>query len=375
MHVVIYSAGFLPSYGGAEQYAYYIGRSLSSHCKVTILTRAMQGEKTIENVDGMQVIRLRPLFIPFYFFIMNVKDKVSVFHVNLGGYELALTWPIAKLFRVPTVLTFHGSQDSAQNETSKYAMINIQEKMSWFFILKLKWESIVSVDIYGRSFLIKKLHNSKKVGFIPLGIDTNRFHSSSDINKFIQTYRDKLVIFCPRRIDPKSGLQYLFHAITKLKKKYGNVVLLIAGRIEPNYESYLQYLEKLIADLDIKANIVFLGNVPHEDMHDLYSLARLVVMPSLAGGRSLAVQEAMACGKVVIAMNVGGIPEQITSGVNGILIPPRDSDALYQAMLDLLSNQELTKQIGERASASIQNSWDSGAMAYLKIYQNISRNH
>ena len=367
MNIIIYSPDFLPSYGGAEQYAYYIGRSLTSYCKVTVLTRAISGQKTREVIDGMNVIRLKPLQIPSYLFIMLAKERETVFQVNLAGYETFLCWPILKLFRTPTVLTYHGSQDTAKNETGNFAKMRVQDAMGTFFVTKIKWNKIVCVDKYGQSLLIKRLPKAD-IDFIPLGIDQTAFNASTCSSDDAELYKCRLVIFCPRRIDPKSGFNYLFEAIAKLKREYTNLLLIIAGRTEPHYEDYVEYLNRLIDKLDLNENVIFLGNVAHERMKSLYSLAKFVIMPSLAGGRSLSVQEAMACGKVVIAMNVGGIPEQIQNGVNGILIPPRDVEALYLAMSNLLSDENLMHRLSESASNSVQNSWETSALAYFKVY-------
>jgi len=74
----------------------------------------------------------------------------------------------------------------------------------------------------------------------------------------------------------------------------------------------------------------------------------IFVLPSLREGLPLAILEAMACGKPVIATNVGGIPEVLKDGENGILVSPKDPEALYRAMNELLDNRKKREKMGRK---------------------------
>ena len=78
------------------------------------------------------------------------------------------------------------------------------------------------------------------------------------------------------------------------------------------------------------------------------------VLPSYSEGVSLALLEAMAAGLPVIASRVGGLPEVVTDGENGLLVPPRDADALAAALTRLLADPSLARQLGENARGYVR---------------------
>jgi glycosyltransferase involved in cell wall biosynthesis len=101
----------------------------------------------------------------------------------------------------------------------------------------------------------------------------------------------------------------------------------------------------LSKELGVHSNFCFLGWIPHEDLVNLYSQTDIFVMPSLTEAFGVTFLEAMACGVPVIGTRVGGIPEIIQHGYNGLLVEPNNSDDLADAIIQLLSDSELRKQL------------------------------
>ena len=106
----------------------------------------------------------------------------------------------------------------------------------------------------------------------------------------------------------------------------------------------LGYLENLVAELRISEKATFLG--VRNDLPDLFSAADSVLMPSLNEGFPRTAIEAMAAGKPVIATGVGGTPEAIVDGETGILVPPKDIEAMASALVELVGDPELQSQLG-----------------------------
>ena len=100
-------------------------------------------------------------------------------------------------------------------------------------------------------------------------------------------------------------------------------------------------------ELGLAGRVHFLGQ--RRDIPDLLSALDIFVLPSHSEGVSLALLEAMAAGLPVIATAVGGLPEVVTDGENGLLIPPKDPEALAQALARLLADPALAKKLGENA--------------------------
>jgi glycosyltransferase involved in cell wall biosynthesis len=372
LHLVIYSAGFLPKYGGAELYAYNIGKSMPSDYQVTILTRAVAGQKTSDKMGNLQISRLKPYLIPFYLPILNLKNKINILQVNLPGYETAALWVFAKILRIPCLLTYHGSQESSKKDAAIYASLKIQYLMQWLFLSRLVWDRIVCVDEHGLAELTHKLNKkASRMRLVPPGIDSSKFNPQKTRNT-LKKYRGNPVILCPRRVDPKNGIHYLLLAIAKLKNTYPDVTLLIAGRTDSSYESYLSFIKRLINENKLGESVVFLGSVPYDDMPVLYQNVDIVVIPSLAEARSLAAQEAMACGKPVIATNVGGLPEIIEDKKNGLLVTPRNPQAIFEAILTLILNPALAESLAESAAhTALSNAWAYRSEEYTNIYEEL----
>ncbi len=142
------------------------------------------------------------------------------------------------------------------------------------------------------------------------------------------------------RLHVQKGHCYLIKAISKVQKEFPKVKLLVIGKGEEENN-----LKKLVKTLDLTDKIVFIGL--SSDIEKILAIAELFLLPSLWEGLPNALLEAMAAGKPVLATEVGGIPELVVRGETGILIPPRDSDVLATAIIDLLRNKLKAKDMGE----------------------------
>lgn len=127
------------------------------------------------------------------------------------------------------------------------------------------------------------------------------------------------------RLAPTKGQQYLIGAFPRVKKQMPTAELLIAGTGELKNE-----LEKLALELGCSSSVHFLGHV--DNMPEFYSIVDVFVMPSIAEGLPRTLIEAMAAGILCIASNAGGIPEILDNGRFGLLVPPKDTNALAEAM-------------------------------------------
>ena len=165
------------------------------------------------------------------------------------------------------------------------------------------------------------------------------------------------------------GLIKAFYQL-KTKDEFSDVKLLKAGN--PQYQRDRKRLLKLIRQLDLQKDIVFLGYVPAEDLPELYNIAELFVFPSFYEGFGLPVLEAMACGTAVITSNTSSLPEIV--GDAGIMVNPKDIDALAEAMRKILVDEELRRSIIskglERAHLF---SWETSAKETLRICETAYR--
>lgn len=150
------------------------------------------------------------------------------------------------------------------------------------------------------------------------------------------------VIGVAARLGPMKGIEYLLEAVAMLAREGRAFQLKIAGT-----GSHREALERRAQDAGIVQRTTFLGHV--EDMADFYRSLDIFTLPSLTEGMPLTVLEAMATGIPAVASAVGGIPEAVRDGLDGLLVAPADTDALTSALRRLLVNQELTRRMGESA--------------------------
>jgi glycosyltransferase involved in cell wall biosynthesis len=179
---------------------------------------------------------------------------------------------------------------------------------------------------------------ANKVVTIYNGIDFDRITpSSDDFRTRIRREFDaenKFLILTTGRLHPEKGYPYLFEAVPKLKKLTDKpFVWLIAGKGALEQE-FRREVSRLGSDDVVK----FIGF--RKDIPDLMSTADLFVLPSVAEAFGIVFAEAIYLGVPIVAAKTGGIPEVVTDGVDGILIPPADSDAIAETVADLMNDPQ-----------------------------------
>ncbi|MEJ2671694.1 MAG: glycosyltransferase, partial [Deltaproteobacteria bacterium] len=141
------------------------------------------------------------------------------------------------------------------------------------------------------------------------------------------------------------GHKELFTALSGLKERYPVQALIVGGgRREAE-------IQQAAADLGLSGQVHFLGS--RVDVPDLLQAMDIFVLPSYSEGLSLSLLEAMAAGLPVIATAVGGNPELVMDGVTGLLIPPKDAEALAAALERVLADPAWAKEMGEKARRQV----------------------
>jgi glycosyltransferase involved in cell wall biosynthesis len=176
---------------------------------------------------------------------------------------------------------------------------------------------------------------------------------------------DAFAVLVMARLHPEKGQSHLFRALPDLKKKFSNRFVVWVAGAGPFESTYRAEVEALGCSDVVR----FLGFRP--DAADLMAAADLVVLPSVAEAFGLVLAEAIYLGKAVVATRVGGIPEIVENGVDGILVPPADSHALADAIGNLLADGELRKRLSGSGRERIRSTFSFEAMMhrYEAVYQ------
>lgn len=170
------------------------------------------------------------------------------------------------------------------------------------------------------------------------------------------------VIACVGRLEPAKGQAELIEAAAEVP----DAVVLLIGRDVGGSRSRL---ERLAAERGVADRVVFAG--PRTDVLELVAGCALLAAPSWTEGFPIAPLEAMAVGKPVVATEVGGTPELVANGETGLLVPPRDPDALAAALRDLLADPARAQAMGEAGYRRLRERFSEARMVerVLAIYE------
>ncbi len=167
------------------------------------------------------------------------------------------------------------------------------------------------------------------------------------------------------------GFFDLLYAIPNVLNKVENCFFVIAGGPSLSTDDmsikYINEIEKIIANLDIGNKIRFLGYV--EDMSTFYKVIDVLVITSHEESMPLVAIEGMFMAKPIIANSVGGIPEILKNGINVILVNTKNPEELSDAILKLINQDDLRKEMGILGKVIIEGL--SSNETYIKFIQNI----
>lgn len=215
--------------------------------------------------------------------------------------------------------------------------------------------------VYGRAIHTPVIYN---------GIPTTRFVSSAGRDN-AKKEKD-VVLLHVGRFAPQKNHLLLMEAFALAVKEYPTMQLWLVGDgpLRPA-------VEKALAEIKLEGEVLFLGI--RDDVPELLAGCDAFILSSDYEGVPLAVLEAMAASKPVIATAVGGVPELVEDGLTGVLVPPRDPQALAQGILRLVKDPGLRQRMGKAAQKRALELFDIARTAreyealYLKLLKECGR--
>lgn len=180
----------------------------------------------------------------------------------------------------------------------------------------------------------------RKIRYIPNGVDTERFAPNPEIRVQMRKefgFDNEFVWLAVGRFDPQKDYATMLYAFANAMKKYPNTYLLIAG------DGPLRHsIEALAQALGIIEHVRFLGI--RRDISELMNAADGYLLSSVWEGMPMVLLEAHAVGLPIVATDVGGNREVVRDGKTGLLVPPKNPEALAQAMLRLMQLSKNERQ-------------------------------
>lgn len=192
----------------------------------------------------------------------------------------------------------------------------------------------------------------------------DRNGQTNEVPQLKQAYPGKYLLAYTANLHEYKGHKFLIEALAKLSSKYTDIQLLLIGE-----GAERKNLEGLVARLKLKDKVTFLGYQPN--VPALLKEIDLYIHPTMSEAFGIAVIEAMAAGKCVIASRVGGIPEIIEHGQTGFLVAPKDVTGLAEAILYARENLKLAQEIAEAGRERVKKKFSIQTIVnqYQQLYE------
>jgi len=226
-----------------------------------------------------------------------------------------------------------------------------------------KADHISATSSFLKAEAIKLLPSVKnKISIIPFGVNV----PGSIVPAAEKTSPDICFIKVHRHI---YGADILLEAMALVKKEIPGIKLRLAG----SENSYTLVLKKLIAELELGENVQFVGFINNDEIYSFIREHDFMVMPSRSESFGVAALESSACGRAVIASNVGGVPEVVIDTETGILVEPENHMALARAIIELAKNPEKCRQMGRAGYDFVKENydWEKSLEAMSELYDRL----
>ncbi len=387
MRIAIITPEFLPNWGGIGTYVYHLAKFMPSEFEIHVITLSRDAP-----ASGSEEPATSP--VAQVHSIGKAKDQA----LYNGQFQLDLYRSIRRLQRaygfdllhanhaqmpdllvrllgtdIPTLTTVHTTIESQRLGTRNSGLplrsLDRSEKMTYLMLPVLravektyfsKRSPIIFVSNYIRGMYEHRYPLPMKNTVINNGVDVDTFKPRSRqecLERFPQLEENEGIIVFSGRLIGLKGISTLIDAFAQGAKDSG-MTLVLAG--PGNRELWEQRLRGQGVPKD---SYVFLGSVPYQRMPYLYPLADAFVLPSLSESFPMTVLEAMSCGLPVIASRVGGIPEMVTHGKDGLLVNPGDAKDLASALRLISGERDRALQMGACAREKVSSRFTAQEMA------------
>ncbi|MBI5963251.1 MAG: glycosyltransferase family 4 protein [Chloroflexi bacterium] len=283
------------------------------------------------------------------------KEKIDVIETFTHDSNM-LALPVAWLARVPVrIATHHGVIENFPRW---------RERIHTWLINHNFAQTLVAVSSRIQEQALLEGINSKRVAVIKNGIAPLSLErvNRPEFRKEAGLKDEDLFAVSVGRLVYQKAHSVLIQAMPSVLKKYPNFKLGICGD-----GVLISDLEALILKLELRNSVKLLGK--RDDVKGFLSAADIFVLPSRWEGLPIALLEAMSAGLPVVATQVEGVDEVVKDGEHGFLVPVENSEALADAILQLLDNRRLRREMGEAAKAHILEQYTEDIMCeqYFQI--------
>ncbi len=374
MKICMFTSSFLPTIGGLQYQVKWLAEGIAEQGEQIYLLTPNDASACIEIKDEYPKNINLNFGKSYLQNIMNLRrtlkqinpDIIHAHTIIPDGFYVLLARGLSK---TPLIITSHGIDIVKIKEINYGYRLNLVYSLIIKGVLKRCNKHIVVSNA-----MIKYASDAgsshDKIVVIPNGIPPRKEVAEEKVELIKEKYnlQDNCCILTLSGMRPIKGLEYLIRALPIVLTKH-NVHLLMACRGE-----YEAHIKALIEKFNLSKHITFLGFVSGDEKLALLKACDIFCIPSVFESFGIVILEAMQYGKPVVASEAGGMPEIIDNGKNGLLVPPKESKKLADAICLLLDDENLRRTLGREAERSVNKySIEIVAQKYIKVYEEVLR--
>ncbi len=307
--------------------------------------------------------------------ISHAKEELKKFDVihlhEYRTFQNIVVHHYARKYGVPYILQAHGSLPRI---SSWRRLKGVYDVLFGYRLLRDASKVIALSEVEAEQYRGMGVPE-EKIAIIPNGIDLSEYAELPPKGAFKKKFNipeDKKIIFYLGRIHKIKGIDLLVKAYAYLTKKVGckDAVLVIAG---PN-DGYLKEVQELTDRLGVSKDVLFTGPLYGRDKLEAYVDSEFYVLPSRYETFPMAVLEAYACGKPVIACDIGELRNLVVKGKTGLLIDVGDVDQLANAIFSLLNNERKIEEMSLMVKQYVKSNFliEKVVEKLEKVYEEVS---
>jgi len=371
MKSLLVTVDFPPIVSGISTAFYNTWRYLPGSDKL-VLAPAVRGSEPVDKAFGKKVYRFPmplgdgnlkkiALWLCLFCYCLVITKREGIELLICGQPVVAgsIGLIFKKVFRIPYQVWAYGGE-IVKFKRNKPALSLLRRVIDGAQTLIVNSEFTKNVYIgFGIS--------AGKITVVTPAVDTERFRPGIPVEDLVAAYglQNRKRVLTVARLSERKGHDMVIKALDKIRQAFPDIAYLIVGA-GPDEKR----LKKMASDYRLEKNIIFTGRVAEEDLPKYYNLCDVYVMPNrevegldTLEGFGISFIEASACAKPVIGGRSGGSLDAVFDGETGYLVDPLDVDGLAAKVIDLLSNKDRARELGEngRKKALAEFQWPQKA--------------
>jgi len=375
MRVCYITDSYPPNIGGAEiAIQKIVEEAAENNIDVFVITsEAREKFSFISKISESVILRIKTpqalhrfwfIILSFFAIIKKCKETDILHGTSYGG--ILQTFIAAKLLRKPCVVTIHEFMGRRWNKFASNFISAYFFRVTEKIFASFSFDQFIAVSNYTKKCLIEAGVSESKITVITNGksdIDLGTLKTKHEVRKEMNIPDDKFVFASFGRTGLTKGLEYVVDAIPEVLDKIPNAIFILIFSFGD--KKIWRRITNKIENLD-HGRILFYSSLERSQMLDYLNSSDAIIIPSLSEGFGFTTLEACMLNKIVIATNVGAIPEVISG--KHILIEPASIGALLNGCIDTVLGKYNNRPIKEF-------NWEESVNKYIKVYQEVLHLH